>query len=170
MNPPLHPQIERLVIESAHEMGAATVAGILGCSYDTVKRLAAAGEISCQVVTNARKETEEERARRGVITTRRNKRAKERRTFTKLDVLAYIIRSTTGDRSIVLRAVEQLCPHWLAFAEDTAASAALPLPAWLRRRQEQQAPKRLPKNVVRMDPYAGHPELFPQTHTQTATA
>lgn len=169
----IHPQIERLAAESAAEMGCAVVAGILNVSYDTVKRLASGDnpQISCQVVKNARKVSEEERAKRGTITARRNTKDKERRTFTKLDVLAYIVRSTTGDRSFVFKAVEQLMPAYLPLAQEAASNAHLP--AWLREQHQQQTPPaKLPRNVLRMkpaaDPHANHPDLFADLSTSKA--
>jgi hypothetical protein len=170
MNPahdPLDPQIARFAREATPEMSIAQAASILGFCEDTVKRLCRNGLLRAKAMEGARHESQAERERResGRDNPRRNTQPKRRWTITQQALMTYIIESVRGDKTLILTAVRELCPRWLAVAE-AAAKGKEPVPS---AQCSVPSAAELPANVIPMrrgksatpaDPFAGHPELF----------
>lgn len=89
-------------------------------------------------------------------------------------VVRYLVRITTGDKAAILAAIEQQCPQYLPAVQDLAHEMPQ-VPTWLQGRRSTPAAA-LPANVIPMrstrkrpqapvampDPFAGHPDLFPE--------
>lgn len=137
---PLDAQIARFVRDATDEMSPAQAAPILGISEDTVFRMCAAGRMPAKVLDPVRKETEGERQLRK---TKRSYTGPRRRwTLTKAGLITYMVKQTSGDeRDLILEAIEQMCPRWLAVAKRAANGMQEPAAA---------EPAELPANVIPM--------------------
>ncbi len=131
---PLHPQIDRFVREATAEMSAAQAASIIGCGEASVRRLCENKEIAAHELGQARG---------------RNNR---RWTITKAALITYLVRSVPGDRTLILQAIAEMCPHWSRVAQRAATTSG-------------SAPTHdEPQNVIRLkrtpDRFSEHPDLF----------
>lgn len=135
----LCPQIERFASEPCDELSSQMAADIIGCNYDTVRRLCMHGQIEHSAMTHARG------------------RGNNRRVWiTKAALLAYLVKSTHGPREVLLHAINQRCPEWHQFACHIAAG--LPLHSADAARQGRPA-KSSGGNIIDL---RDHPE-FPFT-------
>lgn len=82
-------------------------------------------------------------------------------------LLAYIVKSTGGDRLTLMHAIADLLPKKLQdLAQQVAAATDAPPspPSWL---QPRSKPRAAVLHRPQPDPFAGHPDLFPP-HTPAA--
>lgn len=91
-------------------------------------------------------------------------------------LVRYLVSISTGDKAAILSAIAQQCPQYLPAVQQLTApapwrqptpTAALPANVIPMQRQRRHRAVVLPMP----DPYAGHPDLFPELlkpHTQAA--
>lgn len=153
-SPDLDPRITRFAAVKAEEFSAEQVARILKLEVTSIYAM-------CRLKFFPAAE----------LNTGKN--GKSKRRYTRWTILAsgllrYIIRTTTGDRSLTLQAIAEHCPRWSQRAAQWAAEpppepahlADPQPPSWLSHTPRAPSARVSPK---RADPYAGHPDFF-STH------
>jgi hypothetical protein len=145
----LDPRITLFARDASSIMSAEQAGKIIGLSRHSICALCHAGQIDGESVKTNKNG-------HGSSLTRWN--------ISRAAVLRYIIRSTSGDRCLVLQAVDEECPAWSKRAQ--AFSAEPPLastghmpspPAWLQERAKARAPRPARAGA---DPHQDHPDLF----------
>lgn len=143
--------LQRLQQETSDALTCAQVADILGLGVETVYALVKQGKLETLAVRGFG-ESPPRAARASVM--------KPRHFMSRLAVLAYLVRATTGTREALFAEIEVLFPKWLPFAQRIAKTHDA---------RPTHKHGELPLNVIPMrgaarvkpDPFAGAPEMFP---------
>lgn len=137
----LDPRITRFSRDASESMSAEHAASILSIGRDAMYDLCHNGVITATALCTAKQ---------GLY-------KNTRWSITPAALLRYIIHSTTGDRSITLEAIAELCPRWSKRAQAWDKEQTPMPPKWLEKNQKRRTP-RAPRTPA--DPYAGHPDFF----------
>jgi len=145
--------IQRLKECKHDQLGPRDVAEVLGLSLGLVYDLVGNGSLEC---TATRGMGNNSRARMEAAG-----RANHRYSFTRYQILSYIIKATRGDRITLMAEIEIVFPKWLPLAERIAKQHDA-------RSTHKQA--EMPLNIIdgefqkprkHHDAFAGVPEMFP---------
>lgn len=137
----LDQRITRFSRDASESMSAEHAASILGIHRETMYDLCRNGVITATA-----------------LCTGKNGLYKNTRwSISPAALLRHIIHSTTGDRSITLKAIKELCPRWSKHAKAWDAEINPLPPRWLEKQRKPRAPG-APRTAA--DPYAGHPDFF----------
>jgi hypothetical protein len=128
-----HPIIDRLAELNQPEMNLTQVAWVLGRSDAFVQSLRRRGEIECLGMRSGSGHDWDAGSRHTRPTIKGW-------LVTQAAVLTYLVRATSGDREVILHAIEQVFPQHLKLCRSVARKH--PLAA--------ATPEQLPANVVRM--------------------